>query len=229
MPAAAVMGVAAVGSAVAGGIAGSKAASAQKKAAMQAAALQQAATAENKSLTTDLYGRNTGLAQDTYRQQLSDNSAAYDTARGSLNTGFDTAESQIGQGYGQAIDTLSPFASSNPLMSLYDMGGVARPGESAARPYDFKSTDPSYQWRFNQGQQALDRSAASRGMLLSGSQVKAAQEYGGNAASQEYGAQFSRLAGLANNAQNAAGNVANMQQGRGTALATNATDRKSVV
>jgi hypothetical protein len=229
MPAAAVMGVAAVAGAAAQGIAGSKAAKAQKKAAMQAAALQAETTRKNVALQTDLYDKNTDLAGDTYRQQLADNSRYYGDATGAINTGYDQGGQDIRQGYGSAIDTMQPFASPNALMQLYDMGGVARPGEETARAYDFKSTDPSYQWRFNQGQAALDRSAASRGMLLSGAQLKASQEYGGNAASQEYGAQFNRVSGMANQAQSAAGTVANLQQGQGTALANLATGRGSAL
>jgi hypothetical protein len=225
MPVAAVMAVSAVGSAVASGVASSKAASTQKKAAMQAAALQAETTRKNTELQTDLYNKNTDLAGDTYKQQLADNSQYYGDATGALNKGYDTAGGDVRQGYGDAINTMQPFASPNALMQLYDMGGVARPGEDTARPYDFKSTDPSYQWRFNQGQAALDRSAASRGMLLSGAQLKASQDYGGNAASQEYGAQFNRLSGLASSAQNAAGQVAGYQQGQGTALANLATGR----
>lgn len=225
MPAAAVMGAASVGSAIVGGISGNKAAKAQKKAAQAAAAAQAATTQKNVGIENEFYNKNYGLAQDTYRQQLDDNSRFYNQARGDVTGGYDTAAGQIGQGYGQAIDTLSPFASSNSLMSLYDMAGVARPGEDAARAYNFQASDPSYAWRFNQGQQAIDRSAASRGMLLSGSQLKASQEFGQGMASQEYGNQFNRLSGLAQNAQNAAGNIATLQQGRGTALASNATAR----
>src|SRR5690349_5537643 len=225
MPAAAVMGVAAAGSAIAGGIAGSKAASAQKKAAMQAAAAQQAVTQQNVGTQTDMYNQNSQLARDTYTQQLADSNRYYGDATGAIGAGYDQAGGDVRSGFGQAINTLSPFASSNALMQLYDMGGVARPGESAARPYDFQSTDPSYQWRLEQGQQALDRSAASRGMLLSGAQVKASENYGQNAASQEYGNQFQRVAGLASGAQQAAGAVADLQRGQGTALADLATGR----
>lgn len=219
------MAVVGVGSAVAGGIAGSKAASAQKRAAMLAAARQQETTNQNIATQTDMYGQNTGLAKDTYAQQLADSNKFYGDATGAIGTGYDQASGDVRQGYGQAIGTLSPFASPNALMQLYDMGGVARPGEASARPYDFQSTDPSYQWRFNQGQEALDRSAASRGMLLSGAQLKASQDYGGNAASQEYGAQFQRVAGMADNAQQAAGAVANLQQGQGSALADLSTGK----
>ena len=51
----------------------------------------------------------------------------------------------------------------------------------------------AYKFRFNQGQQALERSAASRGMLNSGNTLAALSNYGQGAASQEYGDEFNRL------------------------------------
>ena len=51
----------------------------------------------------------------------------------------------------------------------------------------------AYKFRFNQGQQALERSAASRGMLNSGNTLAALADYGQGAASQEYGNEFNRL------------------------------------
>jgi hypothetical protein len=219
------MAVTGVASAVAGGIASSKAAKAQRKAAMLAAARQQETTNKNVDLQKDIYGKNTDLAQNTYDQQLADNATAYRDATGQVQRGYDQATGQVQQGYGQAIDTLSPFASSNALMRLHDMQGLARPGEENARAYNFQTDDPSYAWRLQQGQAALDRSAASRGLLLSGAQVKGAQEYGQGMASQEYGAAFNRLSGMANNAQQAAGQVAGYQQGMGTALANLSTGR----
>lgn len=46
--------------------------------------------------------------------------------------------------------------------------------------------DPSTQFRFEQGQQALENGAAARGTLLTGGFQKALQDYGQRAASQEY-------------------------------------------
>jgi hypothetical protein len=54
------------------------------------------------------------------------------------------------------------------------------------------SKDPSYQFRLKQGVDALDMSAASKGMLRSGAQEKAIEQYGQDLASQEYGNAFSR-------------------------------------
>lgn len=58
---------------------------------------------------------------------------------------------------------------------------------------EFSPDDPSYAWRFQQGQQAAERSLASRGLLNSGNAAIELQQYGQGAASQEYGAQFNRM------------------------------------
>lgn len=57
----------------------------------------------------------------------------------------------------------------------------------------FSPSDPSYNWRFKQGQQAVERSLAAKGLLNSGNAAIELQQYGQGAASQEYSAQFSRL------------------------------------
>ena len=52
--------------------------------------------------------------------------------------------------------------------------------------------DPGYNFRLRQGQEALDASAASRGGLGSGAQLKALQNFGQEIGSQEYGAAYGR-------------------------------------
>jgi len=62
---------------------------------------------------------------------------------------------------------------------------------------EFGTGDTSYDWRFQQGQKALERSQASRGLLGSGNAAHELQDYGQGAASQEYAAEFARtLQGL---------------------------------
>lgn len=56
----------------------------------------------------------------------------------------------------------------------------------------FSSSDPSYAWRFQQGQQAVERSLAAKGLLQSGNAAIELQQYGQGMASQEYNAQFNR-------------------------------------
>lgn len=56
---------------------------------------------------------------------------------------------------------------------------------------DFQQ-DPGYAFRMSEGMKALDRQAAARGGLISGSALKAAQRFGQDLGSQEYGAAFDR-------------------------------------
>ena len=51
----------------------------------------------------------------------------------------------------------------------------------------------AYKFRFNQGQQAVERSAAARGMLNSGNTLAELARYGQGMASDEYGREFDRL------------------------------------
>lgn len=57
--------------------------------------------------------------------------------------------------------------------------------------YEFKA-DPSYGFRLSEGQKALDRQAAARGGLISGGALKAAQRYGQEMGSLEFGNAYNR-------------------------------------
>jgi hypothetical protein len=106
--------------------------------------------------------------------------------------------------------------------ALNQLGGMMAPGGQLTqtfKPSDL-TTDPSYQWRLNQGTQNLNASAAARGMLGSGQNLKDITDYGQGAASQEYGAAFdryntnqnnlfNRLSSLSSIGQNAAAGVGN--------------------
>jgi hypothetical protein len=76
------------------------------------------------------------------------------------------------------------------------------PKFEAPPPFSYKSfeaptadsiyADPSYQFREGQGRQALEQSAAGRGVLRTGGTLKDLINYGQNAASQEYSSIFDR-------------------------------------
>ncbi len=71
-------------------------------------------------------------------------------------------------------------------------------GQAPATPEQLGfTTSPGYQFRLNQGVQAAERSAASRGLLGSGAAMKAVQRYGEGLAASEYGDWWNRLAGIA--------------------------------
>jgi hypothetical protein len=52
--------------------------------------------------------------------------------------------------------------------------------------------DPGYQFRVSEGQKALERSAAGKGLLLSGGQLKDLTRFGQDQGAQEYGAAYAR-------------------------------------
>ncbi len=80
--------------------------------------------------------------------------------------------------------------------------------------------DPSYQFRLQEGQQALERSAAAKGTLLTGGTAKALARYGQDYASTEYGNVYNRAFGenqaaygrLFGEQQNRAGQLLNLSQ-----------------
>jgi hypothetical protein len=57
---------------------------------------------------------------------------------------------------------------------------------------DFEA-DPGYAFRFSEGQKALDKSMAARGLGISGANIKGAVKYGQDMGSQEYGNAFNRF------------------------------------
>lgn len=114
-------------------------------------------------------------------------------------------------------------------------------------PFDFnydQNSDPGTAFRMSEGVKALDRSAASRGGLLSGATLKGVQRYGQDLGSQEYqnafnryttkfnattgeeGALYNRMAALAGTGQTAASQVgatgANMASNVGNAYMSDA-------
>lgn len=79
---------------------------------------------------------------------------------------------------------------------------------------DFTSS-PAYQWNVQQGVNALDASAASRGKLLSGAQDKAITNFGQQQAMNDYQQQYNNALQGYNTNQNTQLNIANI--GRGAA------------
>lgn len=123
----------------------------------------------------------------------------------------------------------------NRLMQLLGLSAGGDGNGSLMK--DFGSTDfqadPGYQFRLNQGQQALERGASARGGLLSGAALKDANNYAQGQASQEWQAAYDRfksnqtskmnpLLSLAGSAQTASGALGaagqNYANGAGTAL-----------
>jgi hypothetical protein len=102
-----------------------------------------------------------------------------------------------------------------------DANGKPIPGAAAnTNGYgasDFE-TSPGYQFRLDEGQKAIERSAAARGMLGSGGTLKALTRYAQGVASDEYNNYANRLAALAGVGQSATGSTANAGQAASNAI-----------
>ena len=90
--------------------------------------------------------------------------------------------------------------------ALNQLSAMTNPG------FDYRQleSDPGYQFRRQQGENALSRALASRGMLNSGQALKEALRYNQGLASEEFGNVYNRLSGLAGTGQTAAGNLSGM-------------------
>jgi hypothetical protein len=98
------------------------------------------------------------------------------------------------------------------LQSIYGLGGK---GPNAGQIMKTLQGLPGYQFQMQQGTQAVDRSAAARGLLNSGATGKALTQYGQGLASNYLGNYVNGLAGIAGMGQASAGQQA--QVGMNTA------------
>lgn len=77
--------------------------------------------------------------------------------------------------------------------------------------FDVRNT-PGYDFRLSEGLKSLDRTAASRGGLLSGAALRGATRYGQDYASNEYTNAYNRIASQAGLGQTAANNLGSYGQ-----------------
>lgn len=107
--------------------------------------------------------------------------------------------------FGNEVKAYQPIYDTG-LNALNSANAMLQPG------YKFQTSDPSYQWRLDQGLGAVQNSAAAGGMLNSGGTLKALTNYAQGAASQEYQNQFTRQNALASYVQPAASGLATANQ-----------------
>lgn len=122
--------------------------------------------------------------------------------------------------YGQTKSTLAPFvgAGTGALSQLSSLLGLNGGGSAGAM--STLQNLPGYQFSLQQGGQALDRSAASRGLLLSGAQLKDSQQFGQGLAQSQYFNYLSPLQGLINTGENAGAMTGNAGSAAGSGAAS---------
>ena len=161
------------GSALIGAYSSSRASSAQQQSAGEATQAQR-----------DIADQQTALQREQYLKQLELNAPFREAGL----TGTNMLLAQL-QGGPYASAKFGGVAGYDPASAMRNFGAS-----------DFQA-DPGYAFRLSEGMKALDRTAAARGGLLSGSTLKGAQRYGSDLASQEYQNAFNRY--QANRAQQA--------------------------
>lgn len=111
----------------------------------------------------------------------------------------------------------------NSFATLDEAQAWANANKQGGQAYGGFQKTPGYDFRLNQGLDAVQAGAAARGGLYSGAAMKALQQYGQDYATSEYTPYLNRLAGMTDTATAAAGNMANaganMGAGVGSALA----------
>ena len=132
-------------------------------------------------------GAASGAQQSANQQALAEQRRQYELAQNNLSPWYQAGREAIQQ--------------QRALMGL---------GGDSANQLSALANSPGYRFRLQQGQQALDAGLAARGGMGSGKSMAAANEYGQNFASNEYGNRLNQLAGLSGTGQNVAQNMGTM-------------------
>lgn len=129
-------------------------------------------------------------------------------------------------GYAQGksdIDDIQQMLAQQSAQAQAQFQPYAQAGQGALDAlqggYDAFTQDPGYQFRLEQGNQALERSLAARGMGQSGAALKAAQEYGQGLADQSYNDFFTRQSSLAGQGLGAASGLGSLYTNLGNVQA----------
>lgn len=127
------------------------------------------------------------------------------------------------QNFEDTKGNLSPFinngvGASNLLAGALGIGGDKSASDNALAQF-YKS--PDYQFALKGGSDALDNSAAAKGGLLSGNQIRAQTEYGSGLATQNLQNYFQRLTGMAGQGIQAGGYLGQMGTTLGNGAASN--------
>lgn len=115
----------------------------------------------------------------------------------------------------------------NRLLEYLGLGGdVNAPGYGKYATAEFGmdkfQADPGYAFRMSEGMKALERSAAARGGLLSGANLKNTQRFGQELASQEYQNAFNRFQATRTGTLNPLQSLSGVAQSSANTLGTQA-------
>ena len=152
--------------------------------------------ASNTQIGLNALGGAYGQQQGYYGQAGQALQQGQQGSLGALSSGYGGASSALQLGYGQARNDLAGVDTSTALGANFEQ-------------------DPGYQFRLQQGQQALDRQQAASGGRSSGAALKALSQYNQVFASNEYGQAAQRDAQLRQMQMQQGANLGNLAMGYG--------------
>jgi hypothetical protein len=110
---------------------------------------------------------------------------------------------------------------SNLLAEAYGLKGKTALGQSSLAAFQ---NSPDYQWALKGGSEALDNSAAAKGGVLGGNQIRAQTEYGQGLATQNLQSYFQRLSGMSGQGIQAGGILGQIGSGTGAQVGASANN-----
>lgn len=130
------------------------------------------------------------------------------------------------ENYDKASGNLSPFiqtgqGANSLLASFYGLNGQAPLNEGALQSF---YNSPDYKFALKGGSEALDNSAAAKGGVLGGNQIRAQTEYGQGLATQNLQNYFQRLSGMSGQGIQAGGILGQIGTGTGAQVGASANN-----
>lgn len=178
------------------------------------------------SFVSNLYRKNMSQISEKFQEAQNNLNTYFTQAEGNINNSFNRGIDALNQNYSQAIqgvkDIAEPFRESS-LMAQTEYRNMLGLGDKTAEQIqaDLEST-PGYQFRLQQGQQALERSQAAQGYTASGRAMQELTQYGQGMAQGAFQDRMNNILGLMNATSpilaQLTGQQAQLQAGQGQAL-----------
>jgi hypothetical protein len=200
------MGTALIGSAIIGGASSALAGSKNSKAINKSTEANAAANTQNVALQRDVYNRNTqnlspfmargNVAGDTMnallglgggQQSMPTQQPTQQQYMGGQQNALTASKPWLSSGFGGSGTQFAPPQMGYAPQAPQQMGGDQSAQQAAGNAFDIFRNSTGYQFRLDEGMDALNSGYAGAGVLQSGDALRAATEYGQNFASNEFG------------------------------------------
>jgi hypothetical protein len=203
------------------------------KAAKSAAETQSDAAAEAGKIATEAGEKGATAVEQAGQTASGDVKTATETAMGGVSEATEQGQEKLQGVYDTGQENLTPYLEAGKG-AVAQVSDLMAPGGEFNRRFgmaDYQE-DPGYDFRMQEGQKALERSASARGRVLGGGTLKSLTRYSQGVASQEYqnafdrfqqenAARYQRLMGLTSVGQTATGQANQLGEWYGSTAVNN--------